>query len=93
MARAGHSDFKTTQAYIDLAGETFRTEAERLERRLWGPDQYQIPVPNPESVAKAANGPVAEPVEETGDMQAVPRVRSGAGVEPTQRGAATPHRF
>ncbi len=93
MARAGHSDFKTTQVYIDLAGETFRAEAERLERRLWGPDQYQIPVPNPESVAKAANGPVAEPVEGTRDMQAVPRVRSGAGVEPTQRGAATPHRF
>lgn len=36
MARAGHSDFKTTQAYIDLAGETFREEADRLERRLWG---------------------------------------------------------
>jgi hypothetical protein len=46
MARAGHSDFKTTQAYIDLAGEMFREEAERLERRLWGSDQYQIPVPN-----------------------------------------------
>jgi integrase len=45
MARAGHSDFNTTQAYIDLAGETFREEAERLERRLWGSDQYQIPVP------------------------------------------------
>ena len=28
MARAGHSDFKTTQGYIDLAGETFRDEAE-----------------------------------------------------------------
>lgn len=36
MARAGHSDFKTTQGYIDLAGETFREEADRLERRLWG---------------------------------------------------------
>jgi hypothetical protein len=23
MSRAGHSDFKTTQLYIDLAGETF----------------------------------------------------------------------
>ena len=34
MARAGHSDFKTTQGYIDLAGETFRDEAEMLERRL-----------------------------------------------------------
>jgi integrase len=32
MARAGHSDFKTTQGYIDLAGETFRQEAELLAR-------------------------------------------------------------
>ena len=36
MARAGHSSFTTTQGYIDLAGETFREEADRLERRLWG---------------------------------------------------------
>jgi integrase len=36
MARAGHSDFKTTQGYIDLAGETFRAEAARLEERLFG---------------------------------------------------------
>jgi integrase len=36
MARAGHSDFKTTQAYIDLAGEQFREEVNMLERRLWG---------------------------------------------------------
>jgi hypothetical protein len=61
MARAGHSDFKTTQVYIDLAGVMFREEAERLERRLWGSDQYQIPVPNRVPVAGTANGPVAEP--------------------------------
>ena len=36
MARAGHSDFKTAQGYIDLAGERFREEAERAEERLWG---------------------------------------------------------
>jgi integrase len=36
MARAGHSDFATTQLYIELAGEKFRDEAELLERRLWG---------------------------------------------------------
>jgi integrase len=36
MARAGHSDFATTQLYIDLAGETFREEAERLEERVFG---------------------------------------------------------
>jgi integrase len=34
MARAGHSDFATTQLYIDLAGETFRDEAELLDARL-----------------------------------------------------------
>ena len=36
MARAGHSDFKTTQGYIDLADETFREEAELLEERPFG---------------------------------------------------------
>jgi integrase len=36
MARAGHSDFKTTRGYIDLAGERFREEAGRAEERLWG---------------------------------------------------------
>lgn len=36
MARAGHSDFATTQIYIDLSGEAFREEAELLEARLWG---------------------------------------------------------
>jgi len=35
MARAGHSDFKTTRLYIDLAGETFRAEAVLLEQRLF----------------------------------------------------------
>jgi integrase len=37
IARAGHSDFKTTQLYIDLAGVTFREEAVRQEERLLGP--------------------------------------------------------
>jgi site-specific recombinase XerD len=35
-ALAGHSDFATTQGYIDLAGEVFREEAGRLEERLFG---------------------------------------------------------
>jgi hypothetical protein len=34
-ARAGRSDYSTTQLYIDLAGETFREEADRLEDRLF----------------------------------------------------------
>jgi hypothetical protein len=35
-ARAGHSDFKTPQGYIDLADEMFRNEAVLLEERLFG---------------------------------------------------------
>lgn len=34
MSRAGHSSYATTRRYIDLAGERFRAEAERLEDRL-----------------------------------------------------------
>src|SRR4051812_8934414 len=51
MSRAGHTDFKTTQIYIDLAGEMFREEADRLERRLWGDcstnNRYQVADPMP----------------------------------------------
>ncbi len=36
MKRAGHSDFATTQRYIDLAGETFREEAELADARKFG---------------------------------------------------------
>jgi integrase len=36
MSRAGHSSYSTTRRYIDLAGERFRDEADRLEHRLWG---------------------------------------------------------
>ena len=51
MARAGHSNFKTTQVYIDLAGETFREEAERLEERILGGtstrNRYKVEEPLP----------------------------------------------
>jgi integrase len=36
MAKAGHSDMKTTKRYLHLAGVVFRDEAEKLERRLLG---------------------------------------------------------
>jgi integrase len=36
QARAGHSDISTTQRYIDLAGVSFKAEAELAERRLFG---------------------------------------------------------
>jgi hypothetical protein len=39
---SGSLRLKTTQAYIDLAGETFRAEAELLEQRLFGANA-QIP--------------------------------------------------
>ncbi len=55
MARAGHSDFNTTQGYIDLAGEQFREEANMLERRLWGgsstKNRYQDAESSPEKVS------------------------------------------
>lgn len=35
MKRAGHSDFRTTQLYIDLAGVEFREEAERAAARVF----------------------------------------------------------
>jgi site-specific recombinase XerD len=41
QARAGHSDYSTTQIYIDLAGERFREEAERLEQRLSGTEAVE----------------------------------------------------
>jgi integrase len=41
MALAGHSDFATTQGYIDLAGEVFRDEAGQLEERLFGQKSRQ----------------------------------------------------
>jgi integrase len=46
MTRSGHSSYATTRRYIDLAGERFRPEAQRLEDRLWGDTgtkkRYQI---------------------------------------------------
>jgi len=65
MARAEHSSFTTTQGYIDLAGETFREEADRLEERLWGDSGTKNRYQNADSSPEAATGPVAEPVGET----------------------------
>ena len=36
MSRAGHAAYATTRRYIDLAGVSFRAEADREEERLWG---------------------------------------------------------
>jgi integrase len=48
MARAGHSDYATTRRYVDLAGERFREEADRLEERLWGASAVSTPTDVPE---------------------------------------------
>jgi hypothetical protein len=36
MARAGHSDYATTRRYIDLSGELFREDADKLGARVFG---------------------------------------------------------
>ena len=36
MTRSGHSDLKTTQGYIDLAGVSFPEETAKRSERLWG---------------------------------------------------------
>lgn len=36
MARAGHSDYATTRRYIDLSGELFRDDADKLGARVFG---------------------------------------------------------
>jgi hypothetical protein len=36
MTRSGHSDLKTTQGYIDLAGVAFPEETAKRSERLWG---------------------------------------------------------
>jgi hypothetical protein len=54
MAKA-HSDFKSTQGYIGLVGETW---TERMEERLWGVTEaagYKNPVQTPLSSATAGN--------------------------------------
>jgi hypothetical protein len=59
MARAGHSDFATTQLYIDLSGEAFRDEAQLLEDRLWGTSgtnsRYQDGDSSPNQKTEAAS--------------------------------------
>ena len=64
MARAGHSDYATTRRYVDLAGERFREEADRLERRLWGQrgtkNGYQIALSSPTEATKEAASALAD---------------------------------
>jgi integrase len=55
MKQAGHTDFKTTQIYIDLAGQTFREEAELAEQRLLGAIRYKKPVQTGAAVVESEN--------------------------------------
>jgi integrase len=55
MARAGDSDIATTQLYVDLAGERFRPEAERLERRLWGGSTVEQVEPIEQPIVPTSN--------------------------------------
>jgi integrase len=59
MTRAGHSDYATTRIYINLAGERFREEADRLEERLWGAtgtkSRYQDGASSPAEATEVAD--------------------------------------
>lgn len=57
MSRAGHSSYATTRRYVDLAGERFREEAERLERRLWGQSSSRRSEPSQVAAAPVAVAP------------------------------------
>ena len=60
MSRAGHSSYTTTRRYIDLAGERFRDEADRLDRRLWGSVEgsgRKSPVPAPGADSSKTENP------------------------------------
>jgi hypothetical protein len=81
MARAGHSDFKTTQGYIDLAGETFREEEALLEARLFG----QNPGRSSCGVAGSDNG---EPCHDGAFPCKEAFPTAGVGFEPTSDLAA-----
>jgi hypothetical protein len=92
MSRAGHSDFKTTQLYIDLAGQTFREEAELSERRLLG-GPVEKSGRNTAAAGSAADGDGGDRRGPTPADQGFREERSGAGVEPTEPWVARPHRF
>ncbi len=61
MTRAGHSAYSTTRRYIDLAGERFRSEADRLEDRLWGATGTRNRYKNDAPAAAGATEEAANP--------------------------------
>ena len=62
MARAGHSDYATTRRYVDLAGETFREDADLLEARLWGSSGTKSRYEDGGSSSAVATGEAANPL-------------------------------
>jgi hypothetical protein len=66
MRMAGHSDFKTTQRYIDLAGAVFADEVQRLSDWHATPvrnsgTKTQLTERNPASVASPSSFPARSP--------------------------------
>jgi hypothetical protein len=93
IARSGHSSYSTTRRYVDLAGERFREEAELLEQRLWSRSGTKNRYHTAQVSPSPAEDRMTKPVAEAACVQELWSQRSGAGVEPTQPGAARPHRF
>ncbi len=55
MAKAGHSDMKTTRIYLHLAGTVFRDEAAALERRMLGPVESSTDLSEPRTTSDDPN--------------------------------------
>jgi hypothetical protein len=66
MSRSGHSDYKTTRIYIDLAGVRFRGEADRLENRLWGSNGTNSRYQEADLLAAEEATEAANPLVESG---------------------------
>lgn len=56
MAKAGHSDMKTTRIYLHLAGVVFHDEADALERRLLGAVESSTRLSEPQTTEGDGNG-------------------------------------
>lgn len=56
MAKAGHSDMKTTRIYLHLAGTVFRNEAEALSTRLLGPVESSTDLSASDGISPDRNG-------------------------------------
>ena len=66
QVKLGHSDFRVTQRYVNLAGVVFAEEAAALEARLLGPVESSTDLSEPERIEQrdsAWNGAESAPLD------------------------------